>query len=394
MPGGFRRYGRAGGRTRTKSRISFQIVLYLKNQEFQAGAGFYRRGVVSALEVCWDSLSKWGMACIRGERAAVSTPAALFISGSPAILVVPPCKSKKCTSLSGSSRIGRSGGSIPASFAPPPGRPARVFSLVIPPPNVTGSLHIGHMLEHTEIDVTIRWHRMLGDNTLWLPGTDHAGIATQMVVERKLAEEGIRPPRPGPRGVREARLGVEGRVRRQHQAPDDPPGRELRLVARALHPRSRPLARRARSLRPPVRKGPDLSRRVHGQLVPALPHRALRSRSGARRRRRPPVAHPLPRQRPAPAASSPSPPRGPRPCSAIPPSPSTPRTRAISICTASTVQLPLMDREIPIILDELADPGVRHRRGEGDARARSQRFRSRPPPQPAQDQGHRRKRRA
>jgi valyl-tRNA synthetase len=68
---------------------------------------------------------------------------------------------------------------------------ARVFSLVIPPPNVTGSLHIGHMLEHTEIDVTIRWHRMRGDNTLWLPGTDHAGIATQMVVERKLAEEGI-----------------------------------------------------------------------------------------------------------------------------------------------------------------------------------------------------------
>jgi valyl-tRNA synthetase len=67
----------------------------------------------------------------------------------------------------------------------------RVFSLVIPPPNVTGSLHIGHMLEHTEIDVTIRWHRMRGDNTLWLPGTDHAGIATQMVVERKLAEEGI-----------------------------------------------------------------------------------------------------------------------------------------------------------------------------------------------------------
>ena len=70
--------------------------------------------------------------------------------------------------------------------------PGKVFSLVIPPPNVTGSLHIGHMLEHTEIDVTVRWHRMLGDNTLWLPGTDHAGIATQMVVERKLAEEGIK----------------------------------------------------------------------------------------------------------------------------------------------------------------------------------------------------------
>ena len=69
--------------------------------------------------------------------------------------------------------------------------PGRVFSLAIPPPNVTGSLHIGHMLEHTEIDVTIRWHRMRGDNTLWLPGTDHAGIATQMLVERQLKAEGL-----------------------------------------------------------------------------------------------------------------------------------------------------------------------------------------------------------
>jgi len=66
----------------------------------------------------------------------------------------------------------------------------RVFSLVIPPPNITGSLHMGHMLEHTEIDVTVRWHRMCGDDTLWLPGTDHAGIATQMVVDRQLKSEG------------------------------------------------------------------------------------------------------------------------------------------------------------------------------------------------------------
>jgi valyl-tRNA synthetase len=70
-----------------------------------------------------------------------------------------------------------------------PERP--VFSLVIPPPNVTGSLHMGHMLEHTEIDVTVRWHRMRGETTLWLPGTDHAGIATQMIVERQLAAEGL-----------------------------------------------------------------------------------------------------------------------------------------------------------------------------------------------------------
>ena len=76
-------------------------------------------------------------------------------------------------------------------FRASPENPGRAFSLVIPPPNVTGILHIGHMLEHTEIDVTVRWHRMLGDNTLWLPGTDHAGIATQMVVARQLKEEGI-----------------------------------------------------------------------------------------------------------------------------------------------------------------------------------------------------------
>src|SRR5271163_154597 len=66
-----------------------------------------------------------------------------------------------------------------------------VFSIVIPPPNVTGSLHIGHMLEHTEIDILTRWHRMRGFNTLYLPGTDHAGISTQRVVVRQLADQGI-----------------------------------------------------------------------------------------------------------------------------------------------------------------------------------------------------------
>jgi valyl-tRNA synthetase len=69
--------------------------------------------------------------------------------------------------------------------------PGPVFSLVIPPPNVTGSLHIGHMMEHTEIDILTRWHRMRGYNTLFLPGMDHAGISTQRVVVRQLAEQGI-----------------------------------------------------------------------------------------------------------------------------------------------------------------------------------------------------------
>ncbi len=67
-----------------------------------------------------------------------------------------------------------------------PGRPA--FSVMIPPPNVTGSLHMGHAFNNTLQDILIRWHRMQGDDTLWQVGTDHAGIATQMVVERQLAE--------------------------------------------------------------------------------------------------------------------------------------------------------------------------------------------------------------
>jgi valyl-tRNA synthetase len=67
----------------------------------------------------------------------------------------------------------------------------KVFSIVIPPPNVTGSLHIGHMLEHTEIDILTRWHRMRGYNTLFLPGTDHAGISTQRVVVKQLMDQGI-----------------------------------------------------------------------------------------------------------------------------------------------------------------------------------------------------------
>ncbi|MDB5493477.1 MAG: valS [Phenylobacterium sp.] len=75
-------------------------------------------------------------------------------------------------------------------FAPIDDPAAEPFSIVIPPPNVTGSLHIGHALNNTLQDVLIRFERMRGKAALWLPGTDHAGIATQMVVERQLAEAG------------------------------------------------------------------------------------------------------------------------------------------------------------------------------------------------------------
>lgn len=69
-------------------------------------------------------------------------------------------------------------------------RPGLPYSIVIPPPNVTGSLHVGHALNHSLQDILVRWRRMQGRNTLWLPGTDHAGIATQNVVEKQLLAEG------------------------------------------------------------------------------------------------------------------------------------------------------------------------------------------------------------
>jgi valyl-tRNA synthetase len=79
---------------------------------------------------------------------------------------------------------------VPGLFAPTldPSKPS--FSIQLPPPNVTGTLHMGHGFNHTIMDALTRYHRMRGFNTLWLPGTDHAGIATQIVVERQLQEEG------------------------------------------------------------------------------------------------------------------------------------------------------------------------------------------------------------
>ncbi|MEM6389928.1 MAG: valine--tRNA ligase [Pseudomonadota bacterium] len=72
-----------------------------------------------------------------------------------------------------------------------PGKPG--FTIMLPPPNVTGALHVGHAFNHTLMDILVRWHRMRGYDTLWQPGQDHAGIATQLQVEKKLkAEEGLK----------------------------------------------------------------------------------------------------------------------------------------------------------------------------------------------------------
>ena len=79
------------------------------------------------------------------------------------------------------------------AFASDPSREGNPYCIVIPPPNVTAALHLGHALNNTLQDILIRWRRMMGDNVVWIPGSDHAGIATQTVVEKRvLAEEGKR----------------------------------------------------------------------------------------------------------------------------------------------------------------------------------------------------------
>jgi valyl-tRNA synthetase len=95
----------------------------------------------------------------------------------------------------------------------PDGRPhSRTYTIVIPPPNVTGALHLGHALNNTLQDILIRYHRMRGFNTLWQPGTDHAGIATQAVVERRIREQ---------EGKTRHELGREELVRRIWQWKDE-----------------------------------------------------------------------------------------------------------------------------------------------------------------------------
>ena len=120
------------------------------------------------------------------------------------------------------------------------GRPdragAKPYSIVIPPPNVTGSLHMGHALNNTLQDMLCRFERMRGKDVLWQPGTDHAGIATQMVVERQMMERQEPNRRAiGRAGLRREGLGLEGGVGRHHRQPAQAPRRLLRLVARALH---------------------------------------------------------------------------------------------------------------------------------------------------------------
>ena len=156
------------------------------------------------------------------------------------------------------------------------------FTMSMPPPNVTGELHMGHAMFVTIEDVIVRWHRMLGEAALWLPGTDHAGIATQSQVEKLLRSE----------GTSRQEVGREEFLRRTWEWKAKYGGeitRQLRRIGAScdwtrerftLDPGLSRVG--ARSLQAPVRRWPDLPRHLPGQLVAQSSNR--RQRPGGRAR--------------------------------------------------------------------------------------------------------------
>ena len=145
----------------------------------------------------------------------------------------------------------------------------------MPPPNVTGTLHIGHALTIALEDLMIRWHRMLGEPTLYLPGTDHAGIATQVMVERQIASDGLSRHDLGRDKFIERVWSWVDDYGGPHIPPDRASRRVLRLDSSRFHPGRGPREGRPNHLRQPIQEGPDLQGKPHHQLVPALPNRAL-----------------------------------------------------------------------------------------------------------------------
>ena len=158
--------------------------------------------------------------------------------------------------------------------------------IAVPPPNVTGVLHMGHALNASIQDVLIRWHRMRGFNTLWQPGYDHAGIATQAVVEKKLRAEGTSRLEIGREAfleqvwawLREYGGVIMGQFRSLGCSLDYE--RERFTMDEGVRPRGDAL------LRAPVRARLDLPRQQDHQLVQRLPDLDLRPRGRVQGRRR------------------------------------------------------------------------------------------------------------
>ncbi len=167
------------------------------------------------------------------------------------------------------------------------------YCIVIPPPNVTGTLHMGHALQDTIMDALTRYHRMRGRRTLWQPGTDHAGIATQMVVERLLERE----------GTSRAQLGREKfleRVWQWKERSGNTIARQMRRLGASVD-----WSRDRFTMDPGlsravlevfvrlVRRRPDLSRQTARELGPRAAHRDVRSRGRQQRRARQALASAL-----------------------------------------------------------------------------------------------------
>jgi arginyl-tRNA synthetase len=159
------------------------------------------------------------------------------------------------------------------------------YCIMIPPPNVTGSLHMGHAFQDTIMDALTRYHRMKGCNTLWQAGTDHAGIATQMVVERLCNAE----------GKTRHDFGREKFIEKIWEWKGESGGtitRQLRRMgssldwSRTLHDGRRHVGCGARSFHPFIRRRLNLSRQTLGELGSGFAHGGFGFRSFIRRRKR------------------------------------------------------------------------------------------------------------
>ena len=201
------------------------------------------------------------------------------------------------------------------------------YCIVIPPPNVTGALHMGHALNNTLQDILIRWRRMQGYDALWMPGTDHAGIATQAVVERRLLEEEKKTRHDLGREALVKRIWTwKDEYEKRISEPAQADGLLLRLGADPVYPRrlcSRAVRRTFFNLfkAGKIFRGKRLSTGTPSSAPPWPTTRSITKRSPAisgRSSIRSPARPP--------ARSSTSPPPGPRRCWATRPWPCIPKT--------------------------------------------------------------------
>ena len=256
----------------------------------------------------------------------------------------------------------------------------------MPPPNVTGELHIGHALFVAVEDIMIRWHRMLGDPTLWIPGADHAGIAGQWVVEKELAKEGLTRHDLGRekflQRVWQFMNQYRGRIREQMMilgascdwtrfvfTMDPGPSRAVRHVFKRLYDKG--LIYRGERL---ISWCPRCQTALSDLEV------VHRDEAGSLWT----IAYPIEGSDEVITVAT----TRPRRCSATPGWPSILMTTATVTWWARSARLPILDRLIPIVADDAVDPAFGTGAVKGDARPRSERLRDRQAPRFAGDQRH------